>query len=122
MVKKLVQELKDCCSAMVELFVMTVLVITLLTLFVAKWASLGDIAGETQTNGFYSKLLSIYHLTTSGVEVENLTLVPITLNTIASTARMYFLLVTQTILVSVQNQLTIMIVSHVAVSAMQLLL
>ena len=61
MVTKLVQELKACCSAMVELFVMTVLVITLLTLFVVKWASLDQEvggAGDMETCGVPSKKLS----------------------------------------------------------------
>ena len=61
-VTKLEPELKDCYSAMVELFVMMVLVITLLKLFVVKWATLEEEAGETQTNGVPIKIPWISHL------------------------------------------------------------
>ena len=43
---------------------MTVLVITLLTLFAVKWASLADLAGEVEITGVHSKLLLISHLMT----------------------------------------------------------
>ena len=58
MVTKSEQELKDCCSAMVELFVMMVLVMTLLTLFAVKWDSLNPEVGGMQTYGVHSKKVS----------------------------------------------------------------
>ena len=70
---------------------MTVSVITLLTLFVVKWVSLEEEAGEVEISGVRSKLLLISHLTTSSVVVENGAHVPTTLKTIVTTARIYSL-------------------------------
>ena len=85
------QELKDCYSAMVELFVMMVLVITLLTLYVVKWVLLVEGAGEVEISGVHFKLLSILHLTMFRVVAEDGAHVLTTLNTIATTAKMFFL-------------------------------
>ena len=80
---------------MVELFVMTVLVITLLTLFVVKWVLLEAGAGEVEISGVHFKLLLILHLTTFIVEAENGAHVPTTLKTIVITPRIYSLFVTE---------------------------
>ena len=70
---------------------MMVLVITLLTLYVAKWVLVVEGAGEVEISGVHFKLLSILHLTMFRVVAEDGAHVLTTLNTIATTAKMFFL-------------------------------
>ena len=92
---------------MVELFVMMVLVITLLKLFVEKWASPTDLAGEVEISGVRSNLLSKLHLMTFIVEAENGAHVPTTLKTTVVTPRTYSLLVTEPVSLHYQETMNV---------------